>query len=74
MRRAQYSFTFGSKHLSTDTFNDLSTMKTTAVLINTSRAELIEAGALIAALNRKLPGIAAIGIYESELIYEIMHY
>jgi len=49
-------------------------MKTTAVLINTSRAELIEAGALIAALNRKLPGIAAIGIYESELIYEIMHY
>ncbi len=35
---------------------DLSCMKPTSLLVNTSRAELIEPDALIAALNRRTPG------------------
>ena len=50
--------------------DDLSKMKTTAVLINTSRAELIEPDALIAALNRGRPGMAAIDVFESEPILQ----
>lgn len=50
--------------------DDLSKMKTTAVLINTSRAELIEPEALIAALNRGRPGMAAIDVFESEPILQ----
>ncbi len=38
------------------TLEDLSRMKTTAMVVNTSRAELIEPGALISALNRGRPG------------------
>jgi D-3-phosphoglycerate dehydrogenase len=49
---------------------DLSKMKTTAVLVNTSRAELIEPEALIAALNRGRPGMAAIDVFESEPILQ----
>jgi D-3-phosphoglycerate dehydrogenase / 2-oxoglutarate reductase len=44
----------------------LSRMKPTAMLVNTSRAELIEANALVAALNRGRPGLAAIDVFESE--------
>ena len=50
--------------------NTLSMMKPTAMLVNTSRAELIEQDALIAALNRGRPGLAAIDVFESEPILQ----
>ena len=49
---------------------DLSTMKPTALLVNTSRAELIEPDALIAALNRGRPGMAAVDVFEAEPILQ----
>jgi D-3-phosphoglycerate dehydrogenase len=49
---------------------DLACMKTTALLVNTSRAELIQPEALIAALNRGRPGMAAIDVFESEPILQ----
>jgi len=52
------------------TLEDLSRMKPTALLVNTSRAELIEADALIAALNRGRPGMAAVDVFESEPILQ----
>ena len=52
------------------TLDDLSHMKPTALLVNTSRAELIEADALMAALNRGRPGLAAIDVFESEPILQ----
>ena len=45
---------------------DLSRMKTTALLVNTSHAELIETDALVSALNRGRPGMAAVDTYEIE--------
>jgi len=48
------------------TFADLSRMKPTALLVNTSRAGLIEPGALVAALGEGRPGMAALDVYESE--------
>ena len=48
----------------------LSRMKPTALLVNTSRAELIEEGALVAALNRGRPGMAAVDVFESEPILQ----
>ena len=52
------------------TLDDLSLMKATSLLVNTSRAELIEPEALIAALNRGRPGMAAIDVFESEPILQ----
>ncbi|MDQ7744452.1 D-2-hydroxyacid dehydrogenase family protein [Hydrogenophaga pseudoflava] len=52
------------------TLDDLSRMKPTALLVNTSRAELIEAEALLTALNRGRPGMAAIDVFESEPILQ----
>jgi D-3-phosphoglycerate dehydrogenase / 2-oxoglutarate reductase len=52
------------------TLEDLSRMKPTALLVNTSRAELIENDALIAALNRGRPGMAAVDVFESEPILQ----
>ena len=49
---------------------DLARMKTTALLVNTSRAELIEADALISALNRGRPGMAAVDVFETEPILQ----
>ena len=49
---------------------DLSRMKTTALLVNTSRAELIQPDALVAALNRGRPGMAAVDVFESEPILQ----
>jgi D-3-phosphoglycerate dehydrogenase len=46
----------------------LALMKPTALLVNTSRAELVEEGALVSALNRGRPGMAAVDVYESEPI------
>jgi D-3-phosphoglycerate dehydrogenase len=45
---------------------DLARMKPSALLVNTSRAELIESGALLAALRRGRPGYAAVDVYEQE--------
>ena len=52
------------------TLDDLSRMKPTALFVNTSRAELVESEALIAALNRGRPGIAAVDVFESEPILQ----
>ena len=52
------------------TLEDLSQMKPTALLVNTSRAELLEPEALIAALNRGRPGLAAVDVFESEPILQ----
>ena len=45
---------------------DLARMKPTALLVNTSRAPLIEPGALLAALNAGRPGMAAVDVYDAE--------
>ena len=45
-------------------------MKPTALIVNTSRAELIEEGALVSALNRGRPGMAAVDVFESEPILQ----
>ena len=52
------------------TLDDLSSMKSTALLVNTSRAELIEPEALLSGLNRGRPGLAAIDVFESEPILQ----
>jgi D-3-phosphoglycerate dehydrogenase len=52
------------------TLEDLSLMKPTALIVNTSRAELIAPDALVAALNRGRPGLAAIDVFESEPILQ----
>ena len=52
------------------TLDDLSQMKPTALIVNTSRAELIQPDALVAALNRGRPGLAAVDVFESEPILQ----
>ena len=52
------------------TSEDLARMKPTALLVNTSRAELLEPNALIGALNRGRPGMAAVDVFESEPILQ----
>ncbi|MDD2547619.1 MAG: D-2-hydroxyacid dehydrogenase family protein [Burkholderiaceae bacterium] len=49
---------------------DLSRMKPTALLVNTSRAELIQTDALLSALNRGRPGMAAVDVFETEPILQ----
>jgi D-3-phosphoglycerate dehydrogenase len=48
------------------TSSDLARMKPSALLVNTSRAPLIEAGALVNALRAGRPGMAAVDVYEKE--------
>jgi len=45
---------------------DLARMKPTALFVNTSRASLVEPGALVAALRHGRPGMAAVDVYEEE--------
>jgi D-3-phosphoglycerate dehydrogenase / 2-oxoglutarate reductase len=45
---------------------DLAQMKPTALLVNTSRAGLIEPGALVAALRAGRPGMAAVDVFDRE--------
>jgi D-3-phosphoglycerate dehydrogenase len=45
---------------------DLARMKPDAMLVNTSRAPLIEPGALVAALRAGRPGYAAVDVFEDE--------
>jgi len=55
------------------TRNDLSCMKSTALLVNTSRAPLIEPGALVDALRAGRPGMAAVDVYEDEPLRDPNH-
>jgi D-3-phosphoglycerate dehydrogenase / 2-oxoglutarate reductase len=48
------------------TATDLQRMKPTALLVNTSRAGLVEPGALVTALRSGRPGMAAVDVYETE--------
>lgn len=45
---------------------DLARMKPDALLVNTSRAALLEPGALVTALRAARPGAAAVDVYEQE--------
>jgi D-3-phosphoglycerate dehydrogenase / 2-oxoglutarate reductase len=45
---------------------DFARMKRTALFVNTSRAELVEPDALLAALRAGRPGLAAVDVYERE--------
>lgn len=53
------------------TAGDLARMKSTALLVNTSRAPLIEPGALVAALRAGRPGLAAVDVYEQEPLIDV---
>ena len=55
------------------TGRDLGRMKPTALLVNTSRAGLIEPGALIAALKAGRPGMAAVDVYENEPVLDAQY-
>jgi len=55
------------------TAQDLAWMKPTALLVNTSRAGLIEPGALVAALRGGRPGFAAVDVYEEEPVTDPSH-
>ncbi|HVE10522.1 MAG TPA: D-2-hydroxyacid dehydrogenase family protein [Paraburkholderia sp.] len=50
--------------------DDLMRMKPTSLLVNTSRAELLEENALLGALAHNRPGMVAIDVYESEPILQ----
>jgi D-3-phosphoglycerate dehydrogenase len=50
--------------------DDLARMKPTALFVNTSRAELVEENALVSALNKGRPGLAAIDVFEAEPILQ----
>jgi D-3-phosphoglycerate dehydrogenase len=52
---------------------DLARMKPTALLVNTSRAPLIEPGALVNALRAGRPGMAAVDVYEEEPVRDTSH-
>ncbi len=52
---------------------DLARMKPTALLVNTSRAPLIEPGALVDALRAGRPGMAAVDVYEDEPLLDTSH-
>jgi D-3-phosphoglycerate dehydrogenase / 2-oxoglutarate reductase len=48
-------------------------MRPDALIVNTSRAELIEPGALERALDAGRPGYAAVDVYEQEPVLEAGH-
>ena len=52
---------------------DLSRMKPTALLVNTSRAQLIEPDALVGALRAGRPGMAAVDVFEQEPLRDPSH-
>jgi D-3-phosphoglycerate dehydrogenase len=53
--------------------DDLARMKPTALIVNTSRAGLIAPGVLEAALRAGRPGMAAVDVYEEELVLGGQH-
>ncbi|HKE87936.1 MAG TPA: D-2-hydroxyacid dehydrogenase family protein [Vicinamibacterales bacterium] len=52
---------------------DLARMKPTSFLVNTSRAPLIEPGALVRALEAGRPGAAAVDVFEEEPVRDPNH-
>ena len=52
---------------------DLARMSPAALLVNTSRAQLIESGALVRALRAGRPGMAAIDVFEQEPLRDPNH-
>ncbi len=52
---------------------DLARMQPTALIVNTSRAPLIEPGALVAALQAGRPGMAAVDVFEAEPVRDAAH-
>ena len=52
---------------------DLARMKPAAIFVNTSRAGLVEEGALVAALKAGRPGKAAVDVYEHEPVLNAAH-
>jgi D-3-phosphoglycerate dehydrogenase len=55
------------------TAEDLARMKTTALIVNTSRAPIIARDALVNALKAGRPGRAAIDVYEDEPVLNAAH-
>ncbi len=55
------------------TARDLAAMNPGALVVNTSRAQLIEDGALVAALRTGRPGMAAVDVYEQEPLRDPSH-
>jgi D-3-phosphoglycerate dehydrogenase len=55
------------------TSGDLALMKPAALIVNTSRAALIEPGALVSALRSGRPGMAAIDVFEDEPVLDPQH-
>lgn len=55
------------------THDDLKRMKKDALLVNTSRAGLIEPGALVRALSEGRPGMAAVDVYRDEPVRDPDH-
>jgi D-3-phosphoglycerate dehydrogenase / 2-oxoglutarate reductase len=53
--------------------DDLSRMKSTSLIVNTSRAPLIEPGALVRALQMGRPGMAAVDVFEEEPVTDTHH-
>jgi D-3-phosphoglycerate dehydrogenase len=53
------------------TADDLARMKPTALLVNTSRAPLIAPGALVDALRKGRPGMAAVDVFEKEPLRDV---
>jgi D-3-phosphoglycerate dehydrogenase len=53
--------------------DDLARMKPTSLIVNTSRAGLIAPGALVEALKRGRPGMAAVDVYEEEPVLGADH-
>jgi len=52
---------------------DLARMRPTAIFVNTSRAGLVEEGALVEALKAGRPGKAAVDVYEHEPVLNADH-
>jgi len=55
------------------TYHDLRSMKPGALIVNTSRARLIEEGALVRALREGRPGMAAVDVFEDEPMKDVDH-
>jgi D-3-phosphoglycerate dehydrogenase len=55
------------------TAGDLARMKPTALIVNTSRAQLIAPNALVNALNAGRPGMAAVDVFEEEPVLDPRH-
>jgi D-3-phosphoglycerate dehydrogenase len=52
---------------------DLARMRPSALLVNTSRAQLIQPGALVRALGAGRPGMAAVDVFEQEPLGDSQH-